>query len=427
MGDDAPPDGAPRETETASDKPASIFTRPVKCFLAARFCASVAFQIQGVAVGWYIYSLTDSPLDLGFVGLAMFLPTASFALIAGQMIDRFPRRMVLIAAWTIQGCSASTIGVLALLGLGRPSLVFILIACYGVGRAFEQPAQAALLPSLVPVAHFARITPAGSLVNQMAVVTGPTLGGILFLFGAPVAFFGGVAMAIVGIIAISMLPRTPPRRVDPMSWQSFLSGVSFIRRAEAVRGAITLDMFGVFFGGATALLPIFARDILVVGPLGLGLLRSAPAVGALATGLYLARNPLERHVGGRMLVTVAVFGAATVVFGLSHWTALSFAALMVVGAADVVSVVVRSTLVQTATPDAIRGRVSAVNSLFVGTSNQLGEFESGVTAHWFGAVGSVVLGGTATVIIAAIASRRFPALRHMDRFIMAPAEPVDAD
>ncbi len=421
MDDDGPSDGAPRETDSG-EKPASIFTRPVKCFLVARFCASVSFQIQGVAIGWYIYSLTNSALDLGFVGLAMFLPTASFALIAGQMIDNFPRRFVLIAAWAVQALSAAVIGTLALLDLGTPTLIFILIACFGVGRAFEQPAQAALLPSLVPVAVYPRITPAGSLVNQMAVVTGPMLGGFLFLLGAPVAFFGVVTMTTIGIVMISLLPRTPPPTVQPLSWKSFMSGVSFIRHAEAVRGAITLDMFGVFFGGASALLPIFARDILEVGPLGLGLLRSAPAVGALSAGLYLARHPLERHVGSRMLITVGVFGAATMVFGLSSWAPLSFAALVVVGAADVVSVVVRSTLVQTATPDAIRGRVSAVNSLFVGTSNQLGEFESGVTAYWFGAVGSVVLGGVATMIVAAAACRVFPALRRMDRFIMAPAQ-----
>jgi MFS family permease len=189
-----------------------------------------------------------------------------------------------------------------------------------------------------------------------------------------------------------------------------------------VRGAITLDMFGVFFGGATALLPIFARDILMIGPIGLGLLRSTPAIGALAAGLYLARHPMERHVGRRMFLAVMVYGAATIAFGLSHWLPLSVAALVIIGASDVVSVVVRSTLVQTATPDVIRGRVSSVNSLFVGTSNQLGEFESGVTADWFGAVGSVVLGGAATLLVVAVAIYRFPALRRMDRFIMAPAE-----
>jgi MFS family permease len=417
MSDDAPAE-AQRET-VDSENTASIFTGPVRRYLLARFCAAAAFQIQGVAVGWYIYELTNSALDLGLVGLAMFLPTVSLALVAGQVIDHFPRRRVLLAAWTMQAVTGSTIGLIALLGLGRVDLIFILIACYGAGRAFEQPAQAALLPGLVPAAVFSRVTPASSLANQCAVVLGPALGGLLYIFGAPVAFFGAVVVVLVALGAMFSLPHIPARPAQPLSWSSFLGGVSFIRRAEAVRGAITLDMFGVFFGGATALLPIFARDILMVGPVGLGLLRSAPAIGALATGLYLARHPLERNVGRRMFAAVAVFGAATIVFGLSRSLPLSIAALIVIGAADVVSVVVRSTLVQTATPDAIRGRVSAVNSLFVGTSNQLGEFESGVTADWFGAVGSVVLGGAMTLLVVAVATRRFPALRRMNRFIMA--------
>jgi len=393
MSDDAPED-AQREPSQPDERPVRVFTGPVRRFFVARFCVASAFQIQGVAVGWYIYALTGSPLDLGLVGLVMFLPAASLALIAGQLIDRYSRRRVLLAAWTLQASSACGIALLALFGVGRVDLIYALIACFGAGRAFDQPAQAALLPSLVPVAIFPRVTPANSLVNQFAVIIGPALGGLLFaagasLFGdgAPVAFFGTVFMYLIGLGAMVSLPHVPARPGQPLSWYSLLGGVRFIRRTEAVRGAITLDMFGVFFGGATALLPIFARDILMIGPVGLGLLRSA-----------------------------------TIAFGLSHWLALSVAALILIGAADVVSVVVRSTLVQTATPDAIRGRVSAVNSLFVGTSNQLGEFESGVTADWFGAVGSVVLGGAATLIVVAVASRRFPALRRMDKFIMAPAE-----
>jgi MFS family permease len=428
MSDDAPAE-AQREPNQSDEPPIRIFTGPVRRFLVARFCVAAAFQIQGVAVGWYIYALTGSPLDLGLVGLVMFLPAASLALIAGQLIDRYSRRRVLLAAWTLQASSACGIALLALFGLGRVDLIYALIACFGAGRAFDQPAQAALLPSLVPVAIFPRVTPATSLVNQFAVIIGPALGGLLFaagasLFdaGAPVAFFGTVFMYLIGLGAMFSLPHVPARPGQPLSWYSLLGGVRFIRRTEAVRGAITLDMFGVFFGGATALLPIFARDILMIGPVGLGLLRSAPALGALVAGLYLARHPLERHVGRRMFAAVIVYGAATIAFGLSHWLVPSVAALILIGAADVVSVVVRSTLVQTATPDAIRGRVSAVNSLFVGTSNQLGEFESGVTADWFGAVGSVVLGGAATLLVVAIASRRFPALRRMDRFIMAPVE-----
>ena len=411
------------DSESHSTTPARVFTGPVRLYLLARFSGSAAFQIQGVAVGWYIYQLTNSPLQLGLVGLAMFLPTVSLALFAGHAIDRFERRRVLLCAWSVQAAAAAAIGLLALFDIGTVLWVYALIACIGAGRSFEQPAQAALLPSLVPVALFPRVTPAGSLVNQFAVILGPALGGLLFIFGAPVAFFGAVTMLCVALTAVFLLPRHPPRRAQPLSWDSFLSGIHFIRRAEAVRGAITLDMFGVFFGGATALLPIFARDILMIGPVGLGLLRSTPALGALVTGLYLARHPLERHVGHKMFIAVAVFGAATILFGLSQWIWLTVVALIAIGAADVVSVVVRSTLVQTATPDDIRGRVSAVNSLFVGTSNQLGEFESGVTADWFGAVGSVVIGGAATLVVVAVGMRWFPALRRMDRFIMASDKP----
>jgi len=421
MSEDAPSD-AERETERRNTSKETVFTGAVRRYLLARFCAASAFQIQGVAVGWYVYALTNRALDLGFVGLAMFLPAASLALVAGQAIDRFPRRRVLLAAWSVQCLTAAAIGLLALSGSGRPETIFLLIAFYGAGRAFEQPAQAAFLPSLVPVASFARVTPTASLVNQCAGMIGPALGGILFLLGAPVAFFGTVTMVGIAIAALFSLPHAPARPAAPLSLSGFLGGISFIRRTEAVAGAITLDLFGVFFGGATALLPIFARDILMIGPLGLGLLRSAPALGAFAAGLFLTAHPLQRHVGRRMLVTVAVFGAATIAFGLSQWIVLSFAALMLVGASDVVSVVVRSTLVQTATPDAIRGRVSAVNSLFVGTSNQLGQFESGLTAEWFGTIGSVVLGGIATLIVVAVAARCFPALRKMDRFMIAPRE-----
>jgi MFS family permease len=400
--------------------PDSIYTSAVRRYLLARFSAAAAFQIQGVAVGWYIYELTDSPLWLGLVGLAMFLPTAGLALFAGQAIDQYSRRNVLLAAWSVQAAAALGIATLAVLGLGRVDVIFVLIMIYGAGRAFEQPAQAAILPSLVPAAVFPRIVPASSMVNQFAVVLGPALGGLLYIFGAPVAFFGAVAVTLIALGAVFSLPKSPPKAAQPLSWKSFISGISFIRHAEAVRGAITLDMFGVFFGGATALLPIFARDILMVGPVGLGLLRSAPALGAMSAGLWLTRHPLERHVGNRMLIAVAFFGAATIVFGISQSLPLTIAALIATGAADCVSVVVRHTLVQTATPNAIRGRVSAVNSLFVGTSNQLGEFESGVTAEWFGAVGSVMIGGTATILIVAAAAGLFPALRKMDRYVMAP-------
>ena len=423
MSDDAPPEARQDDRSKDAADRASVFTWPVRCYLAARFSVAAAFQIQGVAVGWYIYTLTDSALDLGLVGLAMFLPQAALALVAGHIIDRFSRRHVLLAAWSVQAAAGTTIALLALFDLGRIDVIYVLISVFGAGRAFEQPAQAAILPTLVPVSLFARVTPVNSLVNQIAVILGPALGGLLLVPGTSVAFFGTVVMLLIGMGAMYALPPSPPRPAAPLSLQSFLGGIDFIRRAEAVRGAILLDMFGVLLGGgATTLLPIFARDMFEIGPWGFGFMRSAPAIGALVAGLYLARHPLEHRIGKRMFAAVAVFGTATIVFGLSPWLPLSFLALIAMGAADIVSVVVRSTLVQTATPDAIRGRVSAVNSLFVGTSNQLGAFEAGLTAEWFGAVGAVLLGGSLTLLVVAIASRRFPALRRMDRFIMAPAE-----
>jgi hypothetical protein len=256
-----------------------------------------------------------------------------------------------------------------------------------------------------------------SLASQVAVVTGPSAGGLLYLLGTGVPFLVVATLLAAALVAVALLPAPHAGAAGaPLSWAGLLDGIRFIQRHAAVRGAISLDLFGVLFGGATALLPIFARDILAIGPAGLGLLRSAPAVGAMATAFLLARRPLSRHVGRRMLAAVAIFGAATVVFGLSRSLVLSLGALVAIGAADMVSVIVRSTLVQTATPDAIRGRVSAVNTVFIGTSNQLGEFESGVTAAWFGPVASVVLGGAMTLLVAALWAYRVPALRRMDRF-----------
>jgi MFS family permease len=413
-------------SEDAPATPSHVSAGPppaIRLFLAARFASTAATQTQAVAVGWYVYALTNSALDLGFIGLAQFLPTAGLALVAGHIIDRYPRRRVLMTALTVEALCSVGLAALALSGGTRVDLIFLLIAGFGAARAFDHPTMASLLPNLVEPVVFPRAAAWSSVSGQAAVILGPAMGGLLYLAGTAVPFLAAAALIATSFSCIAALavPRVS-RAGAPLSWRNLLGGIHFIWRHDAVRGAISLDLFGVLFGGATALLPIFARDILAVGPAGLGLLRSAPALGALATGLILTRRPPQHHVGRRMLLAVAAFGAATVVFGLSRNPALSFAALVAIGAADMVSVVVRSTLIQTSTPDAIRGRVNAVNTLFIGTSNQLGEFESGVTAAWLGPVGSVVGGGLITLLIAALWIRRFPALWRMDRFATAPED-----
>ncbi len=383
----------------------------------------MAWQVQAVATGWYIYALTGSAFDLGLIGLVQFVPFASLVFIAGHAVDRHPRREIVCMALAGESLCNLAIALLVLTGTGGAGAIFAAIAGLGAGRAFEQPAMQAWLPGLVPQALFPKAAARNSLTAQTAVIVGPALGGFLYLAGPAVPFFCAALLQAAAFVAARRLPAQRGAGGEPLSWRAMLSGVGFIWRTETVRGAISLDLFCVLFGGATALLPIFARDILGVGPAGLGLLRSAPAVGALVTGLVLARRPPSRRVGHKLLVTVAIYGAATLVFGLSRNLALSLAALAAIGASDMLSVVIRSTLVQIVAPDAIRGRVTSVGSLFTGASNQLGQFESGVTAAWFGPVGSVVLGGAATLVIVAWWAKRFPVLRRMDRLL--PEEAVD--
>ncbi|HXQ52775.1 MAG TPA: MFS transporter [Stellaceae bacterium] len=402
----------------------------VRRFLTVRFSSATAWQMQAVAVGWYVYALTDSAFDLGLIGLVQFVPFAGLALIAGHAVDRFPRRNIVMSALAVESLCSLALGLLALSGAGSAGAVFSIIAFYGAARAFDQPAMQSWLPALVAARLFPRSAAQNSLTSQSAVILGPALGGLLYLLGPAVPFLCAALLQGGALALASGLPAQRRAVTEPLSWHTILGGVRFIWHTDTVRGAISLDLFCVLFGGATALMPIFARDILSVGPAGLGLLRSAPALGALVTGLMLTRRPPQRHVGRRMMIAVAIYGAATLVFGLSTNLVLSLAALAILGAADMLSVVIRSTLVQVVAPDAIRGRVTAVNSLFTGTSNQLGQFESGVTAAWFGPVGSVVLGGAATLLIVALWTRRFPALSRMDRLVMAedavdrPREPV---
>ncbi|HUZ73831.1 MAG TPA: MFS transporter [Stellaceae bacterium] len=412
----------PDAGENAEDRSTGIKpSRHVLIFLAARFAVSAAWQMQGVALGWYVYALTDSALALGLIGLVQFTPMIGLALPAGHIVDRHARRAVAVTAYAIEGSCSLALAVMAYAGAGGAVAVFAVIACYGVGRAFEQPAMQSWLPTLVPAHAFPRVAAANSLASQAAVIVGPAMGGLLYLLGPFVPFVAAAVLQGSGLVALSCVASPHSGAREPVTRDSLLGGVRFIWRNEAVLAVITLDFLCVVFGGATALMPIFARDILAVGPAGLGLLRSAPAVGALVIGIALTRRPPRRRIGAQLLVAIAIYGVATVAFGLSRSFALSLAALVVVGAADMLSVVIRQTMVQLIAPDAIRGRITAITGLFTGASNQLGQFESGVTAAWFGPVASVVLGGFATLGVVAVCARRFPAVRRMDRFAMAEA------
>jgi len=403
-------------TTTAARGDALFAERPFALFWLARVSAMIAHQMLGVAVGWQVYALTGSALDLGLVGLVQFLPAFFLVLVAGHVADRFDRRHVLQLCMVTEALAALGLGAGSALGRIDERTIFALIFVIGCARAFQMPTMQALLPGLVPPRLLARAIAASASAGQAAIIVGPALGGVIYVVGPAAVYGTSTALFLLTGLTVSLIDvRHAPSRPPPAGLSSVLDGIRFIRGRKAVLGAISLDMVAVLLGGAAALLPIYARDILGTGPWGLGLLRSSIAVGGLGTALWLARHPLRGRAGRRMFAAVAVFGAATIVFGLSTSFALSLVALAVLGAADMVSVVVRQSLVQLETPDAMRGRVSAVNSLFIGASNQLGEFESGVTAAWFGVVPSVVLGGIGTLVVVLAWMRLFPALVAVDR------------
>jgi len=385
-------------------------------FWFARVATMLAHQMLAVAVGWQVYELTNSALDLGLVGLAQFLPSLALALVAGHVADRYDRRRILQACQIVEALAAAVLAWLSVSGFITEQAIFVLIAVVGAARAFQMPTQQALLPGLVPPPMLARALASSASATQAAVIVGPALGGLIYVAGPAYAYGASAGLFVLAAIFVGLIAvaRRPPC-TEAATLASVFAGLAFIRSRPALLGAISLDLFAVLLGGATALLPIYARDILDTGPWGLGLLRSSTAVGALGMAIWLAHHPLKGQAGRKMFAAVAVFGAATVVFGLSTWFPLSAAALVVLGASDMISVVVRQTLVQIGTPDEMRGRVSAVNSIFIGTSNQLGEFESGVTAAWFGTVASVVIGGLGTLAVVLVCMRLFPALVRVDR------------
>lgn len=375
----------------------------------------MAFQGSAVAIGWLIYDRTRNPFDLGLVGLFQFLPMLVLTFVAGHVADQFDRRQIGLVCQVIE---ALTMGFIAL-GVWQGWLptwgVFAAVAVLGAAQAFERPTMAALLPGIVPTAQLQSAVATSTSVMQTALIIGPALGGVLYGFGEVVPFLvSGLLFlaASYNVLAIEKPASLPPR--TPITFESVFAGVVFIKSKPVMLGTISLDLFAVLLGGATALLPVYARDILHAGPWGLGFLRMAPAVGAVAMSLLLARFPMQHRVGIKMLFAVAIFGAATVVFAFSTSIVLSVAMLVVLGASDTVSVVVRSSLVQLLTPDHMRGRVNAVNSLFIGTSNQLGEFESGIVAGLVGPVAAVAFGGIGTIAIVLIWAGLFPALRKVD-------------
>ncbi len=399
--------------------------RDFNAFQAARTLAILGTQMQSVAIGWQIYAVTCRPMDLAWVGLAQFLPAFFFSLAGGHMADRVERRRILVACYgVLAGLS------MVLYAIARAQArahagesvhvgpIYTVLVCVGIARAFQGPANQSIVPTLVPTEHFGNAVAWGSSLWQTAMVLGPTAGGIAyaaFQGPGPVYAIAAACLALSCGLVSTLRPAPPRENQGAASLASLLAGVEYVWKNQILLGAMSLDLFAVLLGGATALLPVYARDILHLGPWALGVLRSAPAVGAAVTAVALAVRPIERGAGAKMFAGVALFGLATVVFGLSRNFAISLAALLVVGAADMVSVFVRSALVQLATPDAMRGRVSAVNMVFIGASNELGEFESGVLAQGVGAVASVVLGGIGTLVVVAIWAWRFPDLRRVAR------------
>ena len=385
--------------------------RPFQLFWLARVFATVALQMQVVAVGWQIYAMTDSALDLGLVGLAQFIPAFLLVLVAGHVADRYDRGVVLRLCQIIEGLAAAGLALGTASGWLTREWIFFFVFILGAARAFEAPTLQALLPGIVPMPLLPKAVAGSASANQAATIAGPAIGGLLYAFSPTLVYAICSALFISASFLISLInvARTAPKR-EKINLQVLFAGITFIKKKPVILGAISLDMFAVLLGGATALLPIYAKDILHVGPLGLGLLRAAPAIGALMMAIALARWSLNKNAGRKMFAAVAIFGVATIVFALSTSFLLSIAALVVLGAADMVSVVVRQTLVQMQTPDNMRGRVTAVNTLFVGTSNQLGEFRAGTMAEFTGALIAVIAGGVGTLLIVALWMKMFPAL-----------------
>jgi MFS family permease len=404
-------------SESQPSASSAIFRhRPFQQYFLGRVFSNFSRQIVAVAIGWQVYELTGSAFALGMVGLIQFLPTLLLTFISGHAADRYDRkRLVQICQWT-EGVTAALLAWGSMGGWLTVTHIYIASVIYGTAASFERPAASAMLYSVVPAGMLQQGTAMSSGAMQLASIAGPALGGFVYAVspGAPY-LMTAVFWLLAGVLNGTLHVVQAPRSVEAPSLGTLFAGVRFVRNNPAVLGTISLDLFAVLLGGATALLPIYASDILHTGPWGLGVLRAAPAVGALAVTVWLARRPLTSRVGIRMFQAVILFGVATVIFAVSTHIWLSLAALVVMGASDMISVVIRLSLVQLATPDEMRGRVSAVNFLFVNASNQLGEFESGFTAHLFGAMPAAVLGGVGTIAVALLWMKLFPTLRNVEK------------
>ena len=401
---------------TASHPDSVLRHRPFVLFWFARVAVTVGYQMLIVAVGWQLYALTNDPFDLGLIGLIQFIPAMLLFLVVGQVTDRCDRRLVLIGCQAIEAIAAATLLTALLAGTMTRELILAVAFILGIARAFEVTVMQIMVPNLVPLPLVPRAVAASASANQAATIAGPALGGFLYAAGASVVYCICLAL-FVGAALLTILirmERSAPAR-EPLSLKTFFAGFAYIRDHRVILGVISLDLFAVLLGGVTALLPVFARDVYAAGPWALGLLRAAPGLGALSMALVLTRWSLERKTGKLMFAAVAMFGLSTIVFALSNSFIVALGALVVLGAADMVSVVIRMTLVQLRAPDEVRGRVTAVNGLFIGASNQLGEFRAGAMASWIGAVPAVLVGGIGTLLIAALWMRLFPELARVDR------------
>lgn len=399
---------------------AAFLSRDFRLYQLARMMVVIGAEAQALAVAWQIYLITHSAIDLGYTGLALFLPGLLFVLPSGHVADRFDRRKVILVCYGLQVFCTAALFFFALHRLNRILPIYAVLFLIGTGRAFSGPASSALIPHLVPKEHFVNAVTWGATIFQIATITGPAFGGLLFtlplherIAGAPLVYLFTLATLIWFLVLVGSLSVRPGRMEHrAISMDVILAGLSYVRRTPILLGSISLDLFAVLLGGAVALMPIFAQDILHAGPRALGMLRAAPAVGALIVSISLTWWPIKRRAGALMFTCVGIFGAATILFGLSKNLTLSMLALFIVGASDMVSVVIRSSVLQLATPPEMRGRVSAVNSLFIGASNELGEFESGLTAQWWGAVRAVIYGGIGSLIVTGLWSVLFPELRR---------------
>jgi MFS family permease len=397
----------------------AAFTHPgFALYQLARFSIVLATEMQSVAVGWQVYEITKRPLDLGLVGLAQFLPSIFLFLVSGHVADRFDRRKLVVLCFAAFAMCSALLFLAAIHHVQTVYPIYGVVILIGVVRAFNGPVSRALLPQLVPEEHFSNAVAWASGVFQAATILGPSVGGIVYAIGrgpAAVYALAGIAAMVAALCAFKIEVESKARAREPINVSTILAGFHYIWSEKLILGSISLDLFAVLLGGAVALLPVYAREILMTGPWGLGILRSAPGIGAAAMAVFLAFRPLRGRVGVKMLSCVAAFGMFTILFGLSRNLILSLLALVLVGATDMVSVIVRGTLIQIATPDRMRGRVNAVDMIFIGASNELGQFESGLTADLFGTVPAVVLGGIGTLVITAAWAWMFPALRNADK------------